>query len=320
MTYRLFGTTIVTTALLVGCAMSEAPIGPPTIGQPTGSRFTKGVGSSWISPAAKTSKQLLYVVDSASAQVSVVSLPQGKLVGTLDGFSAPYGACADDAGDVFIVDARASQIWEYAHGAKSPKAILQDSGYEPIACSVDPKTGDLAVTNIFGSTIASGNIIVFAKARGKPTMYRDPSIENFDYCDYDGNGNLYAGGQSSADESLFAYLPKGQKTLKSLTLNGPVNSTSPLRWDGQDLAVLDGSPGSIIYRFEINGGTGTEVGLLKLRGTSDVADFWIQDGTLYAPLYNKSTVATYAYPRGGGILDSYLGFGGPTAAVVSNAL
>jgi hypothetical protein len=290
-------------ALLAGCEGGQPPIG--------------ALGAApWMLSEAKSDSQLLYVTDAQSNQVSVVKLPQGKLVGTLDGFDGPSGECTDSGGDVFIIDTGAAQIWEYGHGAKSPKNILDDSTYYPIGCSVDRKTGNLAVTNEIGDS-GPGNLAVYAKAAGKPRFYSGAGITQFGFCAYDGVGNLYTGGGNSGDDDLFAELPKGQKKLAALSLNANVSGLAPMRWDGQDLAILDGVPGSLIYRFKMSGRTGTAVGLLRLRGATEIGDFTIRDGAIYAPLYNKSEVDRYAYPGGGKILQTFFGFGDPGGTAVS---
>jgi len=306
----------VATALLSACGAAQPPFGGSGAMPAAISRAGHVDSKSWMLPEAKSDSQLLYVTDNGSNQVSVVKLPQGKLVGTLTGFNGPYGECTDSDGDVFIADSAAAQIWEYAHGAESPKDILQDPGYYPIGCSVDPTTGNLAVTNEIGFS-GSGNVAIYANATGKPKFYSDSGFTQYGFCAYDDLGNLYVGGGVSGDNNLFAELPKGQSNFEALSLDARVSGLSPMRWDGQDLAVLDGVPGSLIYRFKISGSTGTAVGLLRLRGADEIGDFTLEGTTLYAPLYDKSEVKAYAYPRGGKILKTFYGFGVPAGTAIS---
>jgi hypothetical protein len=310
---RRYAFAINAAVLLVACGARPPGVMPQT----TSYAVHAGRGTSWILPEAKGASQLLYVADAESNQVSVVKLPQGKLLGVLSGFDGPLGECTDSGGDVFIADLQASQIWEYAHGAKSPKNILSDTGYYPVGCSLDPTTGNLAVTNEIATGGGSGNVAIFANASGKPKLYSDSSITQFGFCAYDDAGNLYAGGAASGNQSLFAELEKGQSKLTTLSLNATVGGTSPMRWDGEDLAILDGDPGSLIYRFKISGSTGTEVGLLKLHRTNGIGDFAIQEGAVYAPLFDQNEVGAYAYPQGGKILKTFFGFGEPIGTAVS---
>ncbi len=103
---------------------------------------------SWIARGAKA-QNLLYVSIEGFNDVYVYSyLPAPpKLVGKLTGFKDPLGECADKKGDVYIVNAKASNIREYAHGGTKPIAIISDKGSDPVGCSLDPTTGNLAVSN-----------------------------------------------------------------------------------------------------------------------------------------------------------------------------
>jgi hypothetical protein len=274
------------------------------------------VGRSWILPEAKSAGELLYVTDFSSNEVSVLELPKGKLVGTLSGFDGPSGECTDAKGDVFIANLYAAQIVEYSHGGGSPKAILTELGYYPVACSVDPLTGDLAVTNANGPS-GAGNVAIYAKASGKPEFYTDPDITQFGYCAYDEAGNLYAGGQRFGSQDEFAELPSGQSEFTALTLNLNISGVqSAMQWSGKELAIsADGS--SLVYFFKIKNYVGKVAAVLRLNGASGVSDFTIQGAALYAPLVEKSEVAAYAYPNGGKAIKKLLGFDQPNAAAVS---
>jgi hypothetical protein len=91
---------------------------------------------------AATSK-LLYVSDISTDDVQIFTYPQGAPAGTLTGFDRPQGECVDAAGDVFVANTNASNIVEYAHGATTPVATLNDSGQFPVACAINPRNGEL---------------------------------------------------------------------------------------------------------------------------------------------------------------------------------
>jgi len=99
-------------------------------------------------PEAKH-ENLLYVVDEVARDVYVYSYPQGVLVGTLS-LHYPTGDCVDKAGNVWIDTVEPSgppAIQEYAHGGTTPISTLYfpDDGDDPISCSVDRATGNLAL-------------------------------------------------------------------------------------------------------------------------------------------------------------------------------
>jgi DNA-binding beta-propeller fold protein YncE len=164
---------------------------------------------------------LLYVSSVLTGDVYVYSYSTQKLVGTLTGFTQPYGLCADKAGNVWVVNDGASQLVEYAHGGSTPIATLSDTGEYPEGCSVDAVTGNLAVTNFY-STSGAGSVSIYAAARGTPQIYSDPAIVNYRFCGYDARGNLFVDGANSSSAFVFAELPKGKPATSSfVSVNGP---------------------------------------------------------------------------------------------------
>jgi hypothetical protein len=115
----------------------------------------------------------------------------------LSDFKRPQGLCVDKQGDVFVPHIDTSKIFEYRHAAKKPKAILQDPHELPSDCSVDPKTGNLAVTNTSMPYTGRGDVLIFPHAKGKPRRYRDPEINSYQFCGYDDRGDLYLDGMST---------------------------------------------------------------------------------------------------------------------------
>ena len=281
-------------ALCAGCAA-----GPTTGGTfaPAGSGAIKPAhrAGSWIAPDAKK-KKLLYVSSALTDDVYVYSYSNQQLVGTLTGFKLPYGLCAGKMGDVWIVDDGAQQIVEYKHGGTSPIATLSDPGEYPEGCSVDPTTGNLAVTNFYSAS-GNGSVAIYAHASGEPTTYSDPSIVNFRFCGYDDKGNLFADGANSSSEFALAELRKGGSGLTGITLQQKIEWPGGVQWDGKYVAVGDTDAG-IIYRT--NGAGGKVKGSTTLGDSDYVNQFWIAGKTVVAPSQDGNAgVGLYAYPAGG---------------------
>lgn len=135
-------TALIAAAFCAGCGMPNDSNSPLTLGESNALRHS----GSWMAPDAGK-KSLLYVSDYQNDAVYVFSFPAGELTGTLSGFAGPFGECTDTAGNVFIANARPPEVLEYAHGGTSPIATIKDPGQYPYACSVNPTTGNLAVTN-----------------------------------------------------------------------------------------------------------------------------------------------------------------------------
>ncbi|MBV8067323.1 MAG: hypothetical protein JO113_05060, partial [Candidatus Eremiobacteraeota bacterium] len=182
-------------ALLSGCASSATPpLSQP--GANAGAFVPSRDGRpSWMAREAARS-DLLYVSDVGTGDVNVYTYPKGKLSGQLTGFMRPSGLCVDRAGDVYVTDLFASQLLEFQHGATTPVRTLKDPNEDPGDCAVDPTTGNLAVSNVSTPYSTGGDVVIFAHAKGRPHAYHDPAIFYYQFCGYDGAGNLYVDGSA----------------------------------------------------------------------------------------------------------------------------
>lgn len=259
---------------------------------------------------------LLYVSNNAAASVFVYSYPKGKLIDRLTGFTSPTGECVDGKGDVWIVDGGASQISEYEHGGKTPVVTLQDAGQTPNGCAVDPKTGNLAVTNYDSTSFGPGSVSIYANAEGDPTVYSDSNIHFMLCAGYDNKGNLFVDGGNPSGQFRYAELQRGKTTFKDITLDAPINSGGSVQWDGKNMTVADegGDLGpATIYQTK-----GSKViGSTVLQGTGVVFQSYIDGNTVVAPDYVNKSVKIFAYPDGGAQTDAIGHASQPFAAVVS---
>lgn len=289
-------------ALLAGCGESQPPIGAPRAMPQSRAIVTHADRSgSWMAPDAAT-QDLLYA--SNVHNVTVFSYPEGKLEGTLKGFYVAEGECVDQKGDIYITDYGHGRIVEYAHGAQKPLAVLEEIGGSPVSCSVDPTTGDLAVSNQ-GPDNAS--IAIYSHGRGKPKLYTNSSIYSYNACSYDKSGDLFFDGFSAANSQsfIFAELPRGANTFKVVKLNQDIGDAGGVQWHDKYVAVGDHSA-PVVYEFAIRGSRGKRVDAVHLGNEAvDVSQFFIQDKTLIASNeYFKDgdncwDILYYDYPGGG---------------------
>jgi len=320
--------------MLAGCAGGGSPPQPFSgAAQPQ----IRSQGKSWILPAAKNGA-LIYVSDLLAQVVDIYTYSNGnQLVGQLTGFFNPEGLCVDKAGDVFVTNDTSvgvHQITEYAHGGTTPIQNLVNPNGNVNGCSVDLKTGDLAVTNFWGPTEGPGGVSIYHHATGTPTSYTDSNLQYYYYCGYDNKGNLFVDGLSSASSFGFAELPKGGSTFTNLAVDETIYLPGGVQWDGEYLAVGDQVAVkhnflSAIYQFSVSGSTATEVGLTLLTGSSQVADFWIpkfghtkkhpEGTTVIAPNQDGKNTLFYAYPAGGSPTNTISGQTDPIGATVSLA-
>ena len=308
----------VTAMLLAGCGGSQVPIGTPgAMPQVAAIAAHSGRGGSWMAPDAKKN-DLLYISSSINGDVYVYSYPHDKLEGTLTGFSSPEGECVDKSGHVFITSG--SGILEYAHGGTTPIATLKDAG-SARGCSVDPKTGSLAVTNYSTLSSAEGNIAIYKNAKGSPTYLTDSKVYHEYYCGYDNAGNLFVDGFDSGYLVKLSEIPSGRTSFRNITLNQTITGPGGVQWDGKHLALGNNTEGyGIIYQFAINGEKGTNVGSTPLNASSGVVQFWIEQAKVIGPEYLSNDVGIWAYPAGGSAKKTITGgFDGPSGATVSEA-
>ncbi len=132
--------------LLNGCAGSSTATTPLTAA-PLLKRGETPAGRSWMEAGA-AKWDLLYVANAGQGVVNVYRYWQRNLVGILTDTADPRGACADAAGDVYVVDNHSGKVFEYSHGGKKAIQVLDDSPYQPAGCAVDPQSGNLAIAKL----------------------------------------------------------------------------------------------------------------------------------------------------------------------------
>jgi hypothetical protein len=310
-------------ALLAGCGQSLPGQTRPETGQ------------AWMATGG-SGENLLYVSDPGSNGVFVYWLQPRpaklKLVGFLNAALYPRGECVDKAQNVYITDGNGPvtglhEIFEYAHGGTTPIAALRDPAGEPSSCAVDPNTGNLAVTT--SAFQYREEIAVFTQGRGKPKLYSDSQFLGFSFCAYDDKSNLFVNG-SSHSSTEFAELPAGGHKLRAITLNESFKGPGGIQWDGKHLAIGDSGAG-VVYRFNVSGSAGTEVGSTQLGRTMTINQFYIEpsnfgQGTrkLIDPVMRDQSgpgsVHFFDYPSGGRSTRKLPRFSTPYAVVVSASL
>ena len=284
---------------VIGCGTQQMP-------SPIGG----GAAASWMAAEAKD-RDLVYLSDARTNEVDIYSYPDARLVGKLKSFGRPRGECADAQGNVWIADLDADQVVEFAHGGTEPISALSTPG-EPGGCSVDPHTGNLAVTS--GSLVS----VYHQSVRGiwrDPHQYRSRSMRAAAFCGYDGAGNLFLDGVRKSGSFELAELPRGKRAFIEIALHRNIAAPGQVQWDGANVAVGDtGAKPSAIYQFSVDGRKATEVGSTTLDGTKSVRQFWIEGNTVVAPDFERD-VGFWRYPQGGKPTDTISAVSGYGAAV-----
>jgi hypothetical protein len=260
-----------------------------------------------MAPEAKR-ETLLYVSNAGANAVTVYDFSTRKMVGMLTGIYQPYGLCSDSSGNVWVVGWGKNQLIEYAHGSIKPLRALHVSGWDIslIACSVDPTTGNLAVTNYGPKNWYHGNVLVFPNGGGKPKSYDVAGLWFYYGCSYDYKGNLWIDGWNAYLNYSVALglLPKGSNTLKAISVNPAMAppTIGGIQSVGGYLVIGDWD---WVVEVEVKGSFGNVVGYTPLTTHFPLGLFEITKlggkERIIAPDYagHPNAVQYWAFPAGG---------------------
>ncbi len=239
-------------AMFAACTGTQtAVVPPPTAAPPT-------------APDGGVKTHDLLYASNANGTVSVYRYWQHTLVTVLTKFTQPMGECADPAGNVYIADYKAKEVYEYAHGGTKAINTINDHPYTPRGCSVARSSGDLAVAN-YGekdySYYGGGNVAVYKSGTGAPTFYGASNDNHFVACAYDDRGDLLAISETGYSGEWyyspeFFYLPKHGTSFISMQLPNPYSSSgwyyAPVQgiaWDGKYWVIVSYDQ---LYRYTID--------------------------------------------------------------------
>jgi hypothetical protein len=305
---------IIAALAFAGCGSQVAPTGGATTGAAAATAPNR---------PSSSGNDLLYASDFQRTDVDIFTYPEGALQATFNmpGDATASGVCSDANGDVFITAYTgtvyfAGYVYEYQHGATTPSASLSIGTYMPVACAVDPTTGNLAVANFYYNQTeeVTGNVAIFTGAQGQPSFFTDSAVLTYESVTYDGQSNLYLlGSHDGVQNYQFAELPAGTSDFTNITVSGlPNGKKRPelVQWDGKYIALLGGRlyngkhSDPVIYRVTTSGSIGSVVGTTKFRGLGDhlFAGFLIQGNQVVlndGHLNGHELLGIFKYPAGG---------------------
>lgn len=258
---------------------------------------------SWMARNQKGA--LLYIADAGVNDVLVYTWPRLRLIGNLSGFKVPQGECVDPAGNVWIANTLRSEMLEFAHGGLKPIGRLADPGQYPCGCSVDTKTGDLAVTNILTSRYGPGSLSIYNAARGQPKVFSDPAFEKIYFDGYDGDGNLFVDGANAS--GAFAIAKFDGKSFQALTIQGAtINAPGAVEVTGSKINVEDqtgASGNSVMYETTLQGTTLKVDATAQFRNSVDCVQTFLngrgKQERAICPDAGTPSINVYEYPGGG---------------------
>lgn len=321
-------------------ANSRGPfLTPTTYGAPPGIMARMYSNHGLMNPHYTSSGALLFVSDAVAGAVDIYGYKAGtvkSLVVTIFGFDDPQGMCegkSKAAGTVgkdivWITAEHSLQILGYIRGNTFATYVLNvfgsGPGYFPVGCSLDPKTGNLAVTDLSDANGGVGNVALFtptdqAVIDGGPSKeLTAPNIYQYYFLGYDNRGNLWVDG---LDRTLtifeLAKCPPGCVFGKVATLNQFITFPGQVQWDNGHKWLEVNDP-SIAFEFTVRGTTGSLAFTTPLKGSGDAVQTWldVKNRTLIAPDPGLAQVEIYDYPAGGKPRQILTGFSLPIGSAL----
>lgn len=292
------------------CSGSGAPINSTPAGDlPTHQTVSRQVlaqrfAGSRIDPAA-VPKKLLYVSDISAGAVEIYTYPEMTFAGYIVGFVEPTALCTDRAGNVWVGDYKGFAVYEFAHGATTPLNVLTADLDGPTGCAIDPKSGNLAVTN------SAGWVDVFPNAAGTPKHYTlvPGQIPFFDT--YDNQGNFFVDGDSPSVSFFLLELTAGSSAFTPIALNQPPPQPGGLQWDGKDLVV-----GDLFGTLYLTQGANV-VNTIALGEQQGMEGFYIAPAHRKILATSSGAVNLYKYPSGSYVKNVTGGLSQPFDVVIS---
>lgn len=259
-----------------------------------------------LAPAQPATKRHALLYAAYDYDLALYSYPGGAFVRQVSLRNSPDALCSDARGNVWVTTGRynghETQVLEFSHAGTTPIAIVNGPSNNPLGCSVDPTTGNLAVSTLgYGSSSQNpGYVLVYRDApKYPPISYKITQDGHFFYCAYDSQGDLFVDGVRNSKDFIFYELPKGRNKFVPVTLDQSISSPGAVEWDGSHVAVADAGTNDI-YQFAVVNGNGTQVGTTTLENAAPLTyQFWIQGATVVAEPDNRNQFAYWNYPAGG---------------------
>jgi hypothetical protein len=254
-----------------------------------------------------------YISNFYSSDLLQFDYPKGdSSTGTISGVTYAQGECKQNGkNDFWVVASGADEIEEFDYGGTAPINTLSESTGEPAGCSIDAKTGNLAV-----SVLTTGAVVIFAKAKGTGTTVADGLAETY-FIGYDPQGDLFVDGITPSGTFTYGMseMAAGGSSFTAVSLPNTIAFPGQVQWDGEYITLND-QTAHAIYRYSVASDVATLKGTVALNGTSDCVQTWIAKKLVYCPDNGNGNAKVFAYPAGGSAIATLSGsFALPIGAV-----
>jgi hypothetical protein len=300
-------------AMLAACGNNGGSSFAPS-GTSSGMPGIAHIGGAAMPAKSKGNGTYQYISNFGAADVSEFDYPKSDAqIGTISGIESVQGECTDalfgsGKQTFWLVSSvsAAGTIDEFkVGGSGGPIKVLMTPGDTPVACAMDPATGNLVATSI-----ANGHVDLFKGAKGSAIQLTPPLVEAFSAA-YDNKSNLYVDGFNSSGSSVLVELKKGSNKWKTLTLSNAVEFPGKLQYDGKYMTVND-QEANAIYGYTCRGTTCT----LKRTVSVSCGGSWIAKGYVICVDVGNNDAVIVKYPAGGSPIATLKGsFSEPLASV-----
>ncbi|HEY2476921.1 MAG TPA: hypothetical protein VGI19_19220 [Candidatus Cybelea sp.] len=288
---------IITALILIsGCGQNSVPSLPQGLVNPEAAAQVKHSGS-WMLPEAKhedlvyapdngqhtrglsgsrsvvKTSQLLFISDTITAtkgSVDILTTPGMKFKRRVKVIGDLVGLCSDASANVWMTNNETFQTTQISRTGKVLKQLADHFGL-PYGCAINPKNGDLAVTNVITLGSPPPALLVYPGASGTPKPYFNADLYGLYFAGYDPSGDLFVDGTSQIGAFSLAELPAGGNKLMPISITGEtIYEPGMVQWytAGNYLAVGDQNCRdlgySCIYWLAISGSTATITGRTDL--------------------------------------------------------
>jgi hypothetical protein len=137
---------------------------------------------------------VVYVVSSQTSSIKIYDRTQLQAgpCGSITGLVSPQGLFVDSKGSLWVADASAQEVFQFAAGTQAPVLTLNDPNGVPYDVAVDETSGTVYVTEYQNHVNPNTLVEVYAKGSTRPTgSLSDPEARNGGYDAVDNQGNLY---------------------------------------------------------------------------------------------------------------------------------
>jgi hypothetical protein len=280
----------------------------------TAARLNPAPSYANLVPAKKvTSKDYEYVINTYGSYAGMFNYPKStQMVGKIEGAggqgctNAQFGygkkiiwnAGRNGTGSNYL-------ITEYKVPSNKVIRSLTLNYENTSSCAMDT-SGDLAVGVLCSDSCGpAGQLVIFKKATGKPTVYKTPlDREYFD--GYDPSGNLFADGQDDDYNFMLVELPKGSSKAVTIKTSNSPQFPGSVQWDGKYVSVYDQVTGQT-YQYTVSGTTATLKNTVTYSGTGDCAQTWLVKGLMYCGDAGNDSGEVFNYPGGGSAKATFSG-------------